>query len=175
LMSFHNRDVLIIRQAAIAVMVQQHIAPVPTVRDSRDEVPQRTNWPPNKTDSQQNRQSDFEAHGSSEALRATKDKAKVKAEMEPQNFDLSPASGNYQSDLGLFLDATSTKVSRLPDPSRGEWGVIIARRQGSLEVWALSPEGSVALLGGLSRRRSFDFALGTMFGLFLYFVFLVYM
>lgn len=156
------------------MLAQQSIAQVPTLKDCRDEDPRQTKQLSNEADSQQHRQAGSEDHKPSETRPTTKDKVKVKTEMDAQNFDLGPAPGNYQSDLGLFLDATSTKMSRLPDPSRGEWAAIIARRQGSLEVWALSPEGSVAFLGGLSRRRSFDFALGTVFGLLLYFTCLVY-
>jgi hypothetical protein len=151
------------------MIVQQNIPGLPTLKNSEDgslhhtsskAIPHQNSWT-------------GRAHDVPETLQAN-DK-KVKAETEPQNFDLSPAPGNYQSDLGLFLDATSTKLARLPDPSRGEWAVIIARRQGSLEVWALSPEGSVALLGGISRRRSFDFVLGAICGLLLYFAWLVYL
>jgi hypothetical protein len=104
--------------------------------------------------------------------RAEIEKHRVK--VEPEIFDTKTAPGTYQSELGMFLDATATRVSHLPE-SGGEWAVIIARRRGNLEIWALNPESSVALSGRLSRRRGFDFALGVAAGVFLYFVCLVYL
>ena len=97
-----------------------------------------------------------------------------RVKIEPEMFDTKAAPGTYQSDLGLFLDATATQVSQLPE-SGGEWAVIIARRRGSLEIWALKPESSVALSGRLSRRRVLDFALGATGGVLLYFILLVYL
>ena len=112
--------------------------------------------------------------GEGENTKAKAHTEERKVKIEPEVFDAKTAPGTYQSDLGMFLDTTATRVSHLPE-SGGEWAVIIARRRGNLEIWALSPESSVALSGRLSRRRGFDFALGVTAGILLYFVCLVYL
>ncbi|TEB31338.1 hypothetical protein FA13DRAFT_1791607 [Coprinellus micaceus] len=160
--------------AAVALVVQQAISPSTNPNPSKVEHCRHTF---RDTQADTRRDMVFNPEGRpSEVPAAEKFHSNVKLELEHRKFSSNPVPGTYQSDLGLFLDATSTKVTQLPDRSNGgEWAFILARRQGSLEVWALSPEGSVALLGGLSRRRGFDSMLGMVFGVLIYILFLVYL
>ncbi|KAJ3511689.1 hypothetical protein NMY22_g15571 [Coprinellus aureogranulatus] len=82
--------------------------------------------------------------------------------------------GAYESKLGSVLNATSTKLSQLPQyTASDEWAVIIAKRGSGLEVWAL--EDSDGLLGSYSSRAALAFVLGHVLGAISTFVYLAYL
>lgn len=101
-------------------------------------------------------------------------KTSVQAGMADPTRGIMP--GTYDSQLGSFLNATSTKISQLPAfDSSGEWAIVIANRHGSLEAWSLSTEGSDALVWACSRRSGLLLFLGVTLGMFLTFGYLAYL
>lgn len=112
---------------------------------------------------------------SAETASSSSDKPKENSEDNAmiQRFAAEDFPGAYESKLGSFLTATSTKLSQLPESSdRGEWAAIIAKRCGRLEVWAL--EDLEDLAGTFSHQSGVALLLGLGLGALLSFMYLAY-
>ncbi|KAJ3528727.1 hypothetical protein NMY22_g9289 [Coprinellus aureogranulatus] len=95
-----------------------------------------------------------------------------------QAFARAPeeAPGAYESKLGSFLNATSTKLINLPESKENEeWAIIIARSRGRLETWALRLEKAELFIGASPYRKGLTFFLGLVLGGTFSFVYLAYL
>ena len=84
--------------------------------------------------------------------------------------------GTYNSALDSFLDTTSTRIAQLQSSdTRGEWAVVIANRNGSLEFWALRPQDSDNVVWVTSQRNGLLVCVGSVLGASVMFIYLAYL
>lgn len=103
--------------------------------------------------------------------------ASVQADLEEQTQGIQGIMpGTHNSNLGSFLNATSTKISQLPNSSSSdEWAIVIANRDGSLEAWALRTNDPDGLVWAVSRRNGLLVFFGLALGASLTFGYLAYL